>query len=36
MKGNIIKVEKIPMKEEVENFWKGIWQKDAVFNEKAE
>jgi hypothetical protein len=24
------------MKEEVENFWKGIWQKDAVFNEKAE
>ena len=35
MKGNKIKVDKIPTKESIEQFWKGIWQDNAIFNEKA-
>ena len=35
MKGNTITIKKIPKKEEVENFWKGIQQNNTVFNDKA-
>ena len=36
MKGDAISIEKIPTKEDVENFWKGIWQKGTIFNDKAD
>ena len=36
MKGDKIEVDKIPTKESIEQFWKGIWQDNAIFNEKAD
>ena len=36
MKGNCISAEKIPTKNEIETFWKGIWQDtNKTFNETA-
>ena len=36
MKGDAISIEKAPTKEDVESFWKGIWQKGTIFNDKAD
>ena len=36
MKGDKIEVDKIPTKESIEQFWKGIWQDNAIFNDKAD
>ena len=36
MKGDKIEVHKIPTKESIEQFWKGIWQDNAIFNDKAD
>ena len=34
-KGNNIATEKLPKKESIETFWKGIWQKKTTFNRNA-
>ena len=34
-KGNNIATEKLPTKESVKTFWKGIWQKKITFNYNA-
>ena len=36
MKDDKIEIEKVPTKENVEQFWKSIWQDNSIFNEKAE
>ena len=36
MKGDKIEVDMIPTKESIEQFWKDIWQDNAIFNEKAD
>ena len=36
MKGDKIEVDKILTKDSIEQFWKGIWQDNAIFNEKAD
>ena len=36
MKGDVISIEKVPTKETVESFWKEIWQKGTIFNDKAD
>ena len=36
MKGDAISIEKAPTKEDVESFWKGIWQKGTFLNDKAD
>ena len=36
MKGDKIEIEKVPTKENVEQFWKSIWQDNSIFNERAE
>ena len=36
MKGDKTEVDKIPTKERIEQFWKDIWQDNAIFNEKAD
>ena len=36
MKVDVIFIEKVPTKEGVESFWKGIWQKGTVLNGKAD
>lgn len=35
MKRDKIEDDKIPTKEGIEQFWKGIWQDNAIFNENA-
>ena len=36
MKDDKIEIEKVPTKENVEQFWKSIWQDSSIFNEKVE
>ena len=36
MKVNKIEVDTIPTKESIEQFWKSIWQDNAILNEKAD
>ena len=35
MNEDTISIERIPTKENVESFWKDLWQKDLIFNDKA-
>ena len=32
--GGIVEINKVPSMDEVENFWKDIWEKKVNFNEK--
>ena len=36
MKGDAISIEKVPTKQSVESFWKEIWQKGTILNDKAD
>ena len=35
LKGNKISTEKLPIKESIETYWKGIWQNKTTFNHSA-